>query len=322
MEAADQPTELKTKIRQLCDKYLNEPNIILAISAADVDLANSSALRAAKMADPQGLRTIGVITKLDLISPEAARNILNNRKYPLKMGYVGVITKSNNSTLGLSGTSSLGSGVSHLFGKKNQEDGNKSIASKGLSQQQLQTKQFERSYFHENRKVFANCQVSTKRLREKLIKILEISMSNALEPTSTIIQQELDDTSYLFKVEFNDRQLTPKSYLLNNIDVLKLSIKEFQEKFNRNELKSILKADLDQKVLDFLATRYWKDENFLEISNDYMKNDDEILYWHKKLELASSSLTKIGIGRLSTMLVTNSILKELSNILDLSLIHI
>lgn len=307
VEAADQPFELKSKIRQLCEKYLAEPNIILAISAADVDLANSSALRAAKQADPQGLRTIGVITKLDLVPPELARGILNNKKYPLKMGYVGVITKSPNSAKPHIG----------LFGNRSLEYSNdrQLSSSSAIEPQQMLTRQFEKSYFKDNKKVFTSCEVSTKRLREKLIKILEISMSNALEPTSMLIQQELDDTSYLFKVEFNDRQLTPKSYLLNNVDVLKLGIKEFQEKFNRIELKSILKADLDQKVLDFLATRYWKDENLPELSSK-KNNDDEILYWHKKLELASSSLTKIGVGRLSTMLVTNAILKELENILQ------
>ncbi|CCK68010.1 dynamin-related GTPase MGM1 KNAG_0A03230 [Huiozyma naganishii CBS 8797] len=314
IEAADQPFELKTKIRQLCEKYLATPNIILAISAADVDLANSAALRAAKQADPQGLRTIGVITKLDLVSPEEARNILMNRRYPLKMGYVGVITKSpNKSRVGLFGDGSSGTSGG-LFGKREiakikENSGNQ------MGIEQIESSNFERLYFREHRSEFSNCQVTTKRLREKLIKILEISMSNALEPTEAIIQQELDDTSYLFKVEFNDRQLTPKSYLLNNVDVLKAAIKEFQEKFNRAELKSILKADLDQKVLDFLANRYWKDEN-LEALSFKIKNEDEMLYWHRKLELASSSLTKLGIGRLSTQLVTNSILKELENILD------
>ncbi|KAI7633028.1 hypothetical protein KC322_g22473, partial [Hortaea werneckii] len=48
VEAFDQPTELKTKIQELCDKYIQAPNVILAISAADVDLANSTALRASR----------------------------------------------------------------------------------------------------------------------------------------------------------------------------------------------------------------------------------------------------------------------------------
>lgn len=319
VEAADQPIELKTKIRQLCDKYLADPNIILAISSADVDLANSSALRASKTIDPTGSRTIGVITKLDLVSPQEAKDILNNKKYPLKMGYVGVITKSPNKPHhGLFGdpiNSNSSSSLGGLFGKKPTTPLQDKYKSNQIGLQQMESRQFEKLYFKENKKQFNNCEVSTKTLREKLIKILEISMSNALEPTSTIIQQELDDASYLFKVEFNDRQLTPKSYLLNNIDVLKLTIKEFQEKFDRYELKSILKANLDQKVLDFLANRYWKDDNLEELSSK-MKNNEEMVYWHRKLELASSSLTKIGIGRLSTNLVTNSILMELENILN------
>ncbi|CUS20449.1 LAQU0S01e06832g1_1 [Lachancea quebecensis] len=304
VEAADQPYELKSKIRQVCETYLAEPNIILAISAADVDLANSSALRASKVADPKGTRTIGVITKLDLVEPARAREILNSKKYPLKMGYVGVITKSPGSQ-------------SRLF-----DSGSKSGLFKRNTNKEVeleQTRSFERNYFKENKGVFTNCQVSTKRLREKLIKILEVSMSNALEPTSRVIQQELDDTSYLFKVEFNDRQLTPKSYLLNNVDILKLAIKEFQEKFNRYELKSILKADLDQRVLDLLASRYWKDENLQDLSSKKSdKDESSALYWHKKLELSSSSLTKIGVGRVSTTLVTNAILRELENILDMT----
>ena len=304
VEAADQPYELKSKIRQVCETYLAEPNIILAISAADVDLANSSALRASKVADPKGLRTIGVITKLDLVEPARAKEILNSKKYPLKMGYVGVITKNPNSSSRLFDTGTK----SGLFKRKVSQES-----------EMEQTRKFERDYFKNNKATFSNCQVSTKRLREKLIKILEVSMSNAMEPTSKIIQQELDDTSYLFKVEFNDRQLTPKSYLLNNVDVLKLAIKEFQEKFNRYELKSILKADLDQRVLDLLASRYWKDENLKDLSSMKSDSDDNSsLYWHKKLELSSSSLTKIGVGRVSTTLVTNAILKELENILDLT----
>lgn len=324
VEAADQPLELKSKIKQLCEKYLMEPNIILAISAADVDLANSSALRAAKVADPKGLRTIGVITKLDLVEPEIANKILNNKKYPLTLGYVGVITKAPAmGTKNLFGsdpsTASSSSTLGGIFNKNHN-------SSQQIGKVQLDSRNFEREFFRSNKRAFNNCEVSTKRLREKLIKILEVSMSNALEPTSSLIQLELDDTAYSFKVEFNDRQLTPKSYLLNNIDVLKLGIKDFQEKFRRNELKSILKADLDQKILDIMATRYWKDDSFLKLNESiakYNKNvkqgnkdDLETLYWHKKLDLATSSLTKLGIGRLSTMLVTSAILKELDNILQ------
>ena len=44
-----------------------ESTIILAVSPANQDLANSDALKLAREADPNGKRTLGVITKLDLM---------------------------------------------------------------------------------------------------------------------------------------------------------------------------------------------------------------------------------------------------------------
>lgn len=44
---------------------------------------------------PVGFRTIGVITKLDLMDEGTdAREILENRLLPLRRGYVGVINRS------------------------------------------------------------------------------------------------------------------------------------------------------------------------------------------------------------------------------------
>src|SRR6202165_873211 len=89
----DQPETLKEKISQLCEKYIRDTNVILAISAADVDLANSTALRASRRVDPKGLRTIGVVTKMDLVDAPRGASILSDRKYPLRLGYVGVVCK-------------------------------------------------------------------------------------------------------------------------------------------------------------------------------------------------------------------------------------
>ncbi|KAG7491260.1 hypothetical protein MATL_G00001220 [Megalops atlanticus] len=45
--------------------------------------------------DPQGLRTIGVITKLDLMDEGTdARDILENKLLPLRRGYIGVVNRS------------------------------------------------------------------------------------------------------------------------------------------------------------------------------------------------------------------------------------
>lgn len=306
IEAADQPVELKQKIRQLCNRYLEAPNIILAISAADVDLANSASLRAAKMSDPRGERTIGVVTKLDLVEPERARNILLNKKYPLKMGYVGVITKAPNPAKHSSG----------LFSRKLLTGYQAFVAQQN----------FEYGYLKEHKDDFYGTVTGTRNLKRKLMKVLEKSMAASLRPTHYAIQQELEETSYQFKVEFNDRPLTPQMYLANNIDLLKLSTSELSHNFSRRELKSLLKNEIDQKVLDLLAERYWNkpfslkdpqsavEPDLRELSS--ISNIDDDVYWHKKLDLATNSLTKLGVGRMSTSLVTNALLTEIENLAD------
>ncbi|KAJ9065676.1 mitochondrial dynamin GTPase Msp1 [Entomophthora muscae] len=91
----DQPRYLKTRIAELCEKYITQNNIILAVCPADVDLANSEALLASRRVDPKGARTIGVITKLDLVDPLSGAAILDNRDYPLQLGYIGVVCRKN-----------------------------------------------------------------------------------------------------------------------------------------------------------------------------------------------------------------------------------
>ncbi|CAM6031294.1 unnamed protein product, partial [Sphagnum compactum] len=88
-----QPSQLRDRIRRLCQKYI-EPasNIILAVSAADVDLANSEALKASRIVDPHGTRTIGVLTKLDLVDQNLGHSLLSKgiNEYPLPLGYIGL----------------------------------------------------------------------------------------------------------------------------------------------------------------------------------------------------------------------------------------
>jgi len=69
--------------------------LILALSAANTDLANSDALQMAREVDPSGDRTIGVVTKIDLMDEGTdAIEILQGKLYPLKLGYFGVKCRS------------------------------------------------------------------------------------------------------------------------------------------------------------------------------------------------------------------------------------
>ena len=72
-----------------------ENTIILAVIPANSDLANADALKLARTVDPNGNRTIGVLTKLDLMDEGTdALDIFEGRTYPLKRGYVGVVSRS------------------------------------------------------------------------------------------------------------------------------------------------------------------------------------------------------------------------------------
>ncbi|XP_057817194.1 dynamin-related protein 3A isoform X2 [Cryptomeria japonica] len=92
----DQPSDIEARIRTMILSYIrHETCIILAVSPANSDLANSDALQMARMADPDGSRTIGVITKLDIMDRGTdARNFLLGNVIPLRLGYIGIVNRS------------------------------------------------------------------------------------------------------------------------------------------------------------------------------------------------------------------------------------
>ncbi|CAL1601812.1 unnamed protein product [Knipowitschia caucasica] len=92
----DQPVDIEHQIRDMLMQFITKEScLILAVTPANTDLANSDALKISKEVDPQGLRTIGVITKLDLMDEGTdARDIFENKLLPLRRGYIGVVNRS------------------------------------------------------------------------------------------------------------------------------------------------------------------------------------------------------------------------------------
>ncbi|XP_047341021.1 dynamin-related protein 3B-like [Impatiens glandulifera] len=92
----DQPPDIEAQIRTMIMSYIKYPTcLILAVTPANSDLANSDALQIAGNADPDGERTIGVITKLDIMDRGTdARNFLLGKVIPLRLGYVGVVNRN------------------------------------------------------------------------------------------------------------------------------------------------------------------------------------------------------------------------------------
>jgi len=299
----DQPVELKQKISDLCDKYIQPPNVILAISAADVDLANSTALRASRRVDPRGERTIGVITKLDLVEPRRAVDMLSDKQYPLRLGYVGVVCKMPQATTGI--FSRAGGNLTSAITKN------------------------ENAYFSSHPLEFgpeSQLAVGTSTLRKKLMYVLEQTMASSLAGTRDAIVQELEEATYEFKVQYNDRPLSAESYLAETLDSFKHSFKEFSEQFGRSQVREMLKETLEQCVMDLLAKRYWnKPVDDLTLTPyeadalaDLPKSDPPSLHWQRKLDAATSELTKLGIGRLATTVVANELQAQVDRLVSSS----
>ncbi|ORZ18173.1 Dynamin central region-domain-containing protein [Absidia repens] len=97
----DQPTDIEKQIRNLLMDYVTKPNsIILAVTPANMDLVNSDSLKLARQVDPEGRRTIGVLTKLDLMDAGTnALDVLSGRSYPLKLGFIGIVNRSQQDIL-------------------------------------------------------------------------------------------------------------------------------------------------------------------------------------------------------------------------------
>ena len=299
----NQPRELKRKISELCDKYIRGPNIILAISAADVDLANSTALQASRRVDPRGERTIGVITKMDLVEAEKGAAILADKQYPLRLGYVGVISKLPTQTT--------------------------SLFKRGTGNVLAAITRNEKSYFGSYPELFgpeANVSTGTVTLRKKLMQVLEHQMSSKLQVTQDTIQRELEETTYQFKVQYNEEPMTAEAYLAASLDDFKHLFHKYASTFGRPQMQELLKEALDQRVLDQLAARYWnKPIGDLapalpepDSIADLPKADPKSPYWHLQLDTASSALTRLGVGRLATTVVSSAVQSSIDQLINKS----
>uniref|UniRef100_A0A2S2PUU3 Dynamin-1-like protein n=1 Tax=Schizaphis graminum TaxID=13262 RepID=A0A2S2PUU3_SCHGA len=94
----DQPEDIDEQIQKLVISYVKQSNsIILAVVTANTDPSTSESLQIAKKLDPDGIRTIAVVTKLDLIddgTQQDTKDLLCGRRIPVKLGIIGVVNRS------------------------------------------------------------------------------------------------------------------------------------------------------------------------------------------------------------------------------------
>jgi len=91
-----QPDDIEAQLQMLVLKYIENPHsIILAVSSATDDIVNSESIKLAKMVDPHGKRTLGVLTKLDLLEKYTdADEVLDGKIIKIKLGMIGVVLRS------------------------------------------------------------------------------------------------------------------------------------------------------------------------------------------------------------------------------------
>ncbi len=272
LHSLHQPPSLKADITALCDAYTQEPNILLAVSAADVDLANSEALRAARKVDPTGKRTLGVITKMDLVSPEAGVRLLTNTDYPLQLGYVGLICRG-----AVAGNHPAGGGRGTFEG-----------------------------HFFSTHAAYHGQAVGTRTLCWRLMQVLEAEMRSSLGSVMATTQAELRDARYAFKVQCNDRPLTADSYIAELLDDLKLKLKAFSDGFKKPHIRSVLQDVLMAEVFKICDATFWREaaeatepEGMSHLSLALAKSCTPGPARMADLQAACAQLTRVGVGRLT-----------------------
>ena len=101
LAGSKQPDNIYEVTKGMALRYIEDPRtIILWVIPANADMTTSDALQLAREIDPKGVRTIGVITKIDIMDAGTnARRMLTGQDVPLRLGYVGVKNRNQQSII-------------------------------------------------------------------------------------------------------------------------------------------------------------------------------------------------------------------------------
>jgi GTP-binding protein EngB required for normal cell division len=283
----NQPPVLRDKIAQLCERYIQKDNLILAVCPADVDLANAEALKASRAVDPQGLRTIGVITKLDLVDPAYSAELIRNEDYPLKLGYVGVICKPPDEA-------PQPKTVALLLRK-----GGTAIST------------YEESYLKSHSDVYDEVRdwVGIGSLRDRLSTALEASMSRSLCSVLSNVQDELSELRYILKVEYSDRVISPEGYVAFLASSVKAGLENVAKNYSRPRVREQLRNALHDRLLSVAEEAIWSYTQGGHINE-------------QQLHQAVAMLTRSGVGRIAANNLVDAIVAQVKQVVkDGPLMH-
>ncbi|RKO96951.1 hypothetical protein CAUPRSCDRAFT_7280, partial [Caulochytrium protostelioides] len=294
----DQPEALKDRIAELCEEYIKAPNVILAVCAADVDLANAEALRASRRVDPRGDRTIGVLTKMDLIDPQHGHQLLRGDQYPLALGYVGVICKPQ-----------------AVASAKGQDAETEETTAYQTAQRRRMPSDNDTSLAPGS----GSPALGMRSLREILTRVLTQRMYANLQILVPRIQDMLEETRYEYKVQYNDRVVSPASYLADLVDAAKRDFRDVARRFGRAEVRAEVQHVLDERLLRLLNAQWYQAGTLEDLRQCQMSSTGWLGSYRSpadKLATSTVALTKSGVGRQAVQVVVQALLGRIAEMLE------
>jgi GTPase SAR1 family protein len=169
-------------VREITDRYISQPRtIILAVVSATNDYANQGILTKAKKVDPEGERTLGIITKPDRLPPGSGSEtayikLARNEDVSFKLGW-------------------------HVIKNRSFEEGNSSFEARNAS---------EASYFrNSNFKCLKEEDIGIDSLRDKLSRLLFEHVKQELPKLQSDLNKALDDSKQQMNT-LGSRRVTPE----------------------------------------------------------------------------------------------------------------
>ncbi|CAG9334067.1 unnamed protein product [Blepharisma stoltei] len=96
LKNSDQPADIERITKEMAYRYISDPRtIILCVIAANTDISTSESLLMANKVDKAGIRTLGVITKIDIMDRGTnAKKVIMGQEVTLRLGFIGVKNRS------------------------------------------------------------------------------------------------------------------------------------------------------------------------------------------------------------------------------------
>eukprot|EP01080_Neovahlkampfia_damariscottae_P012129 gene12129-5620_t len=260
----DQPSNLREIINNICHPFVEPKNsVIIAVSAGNTDLQTSESLSFARKYDPNGKRTISVITKLDLLPNESIKEFMNTiEKLPTNQGFIGVKCRS----------------------KKEVE--------KGISLEDA--REIEREFFLSTPQFSSHSEVFNSTC-DVLVKKLNSVLEEKIHDKLYMIINQLNSDLRLYKEELQELGGAPKNNASDKEkekEIIKLT-KNFIDKVfddaSMEELKRELAKNIFMKVMDHCDEILYNSEKSKLIGTTPVK-EDEINWWWTRSESEDYSI--------------------------------